>query len=78
MARFRNTWTIESPKALGTAIRSLRRDAGLTQTELADTLGTSRQRVARVEDGEVSAQVLLILRAMRQLGAELRVERRGD
>jgi transcriptional regulator with XRE-family HTH domain len=70
-----NAWRIESPKALGSALRALREDRGLTQVDIARSLGTTRQRLSRIEDGDVSAQVLLILRAIRLLQGELRLER---
>lgn len=74
MEQKHNVWRIESPKALGSALRALREDQGLTQVEMARSLGTTRQRLSRIEDGDVSAQVLLILRAIRLLDGELRVE----
>ena len=60
---------------MGAALRALRENAGLTQADLAETLETTRQRISRIEEGEVSAQVLLILRAIRELGAEIRLDR---
>lgn len=75
MEQKHNVWRIESPKALGSALRALREDRGLTQVDIARSLGTTRQRLSRIEDGDVSAQVLLILRAIRLLHGELRLER---
>jgi HTH-type transcriptional regulator / antitoxin HipB len=75
MEQKHNTWRIESPKALGSALRALREERGLTQADIARSLGTTRQRLSRIEDGEVSAQVLLILRAIRLLQGELLLER---
>ncbi len=53
----------------------MREERGLTQVDIARSLGTTRQRLSRIEDGDVSAQVLLILRAIRLLEGELRLER---
>lgn len=78
MERKRNTWRIENPKALGSALRALREERGFTQADVARSLGTTRQRLSRIEDGDVSSQVLLILRAMRLLHGEIRLERNRD
>lgn len=75
MEQKHHTWRIESPKALGSALRAMREERGLTQVDIARSLGTTRQRLSRIEDGDVSAQVLLILRAIRLLEGELRLER---
>lgn len=75
MVQSHSMWRVESPKAMGAALRALREDADLTQGDLAEALGTTRQRISRIEAGEVSAQVLLLLRTIRELGAEIRLER---
>jgi transcriptional regulator with XRE-family HTH domain len=75
MEQNRTIWTIETPRALGAALRALREESGLTQQELAEALGTTRQRLSRVEEGELSDQVLLLLRQVRRLGAVVRLER---
>lgn len=69
-----NTWTVESPRVLGAALRSLRERRGLTQEELAHALKTTRQRISRMEKGELSDQVLALLDELKVLGAVLRVE----
>ena len=75
MEQKHNTWQIESPKALGRALRTLREERDLSQADIAQALGTTRQRLSRIEDGNVSAQVLLILRVIRLLEGELRLGR---
>ena len=42
---------VDSPEALGQVLRAARRRRGLTQQELAETLGASRDWVNRVERG---------------------------
>ena len=69
-------WRIESPRALGTALRDARKHAGLSQTDLAQHLGTTRQLISRLERGDVSDQLLLLLRVLDRLDLELRLERR--
>lgn len=69
-----NIWTIESGRALGAALRSLRERQGLTQEDLAHALKTTRQRISRMERGDMSDQVLVLLLQLKVLGAVLRVE----
>lgn len=42
---------------MGTIIKTLRTNAGLTQTELADELGTTQQTVAKWEKGETNPKL---------------------
>lgn len=66
---------IDSPEALGQVLRSARRRRGLTQQELADNLGASRDWVNRVERGGAPrAELLLILRALASVGLTVSVE----
>jgi len=74
MVQESNIWTIESPRALGAALRSLRIRQGLTQEELASSLRTTRHRISRMERGEFSDQVLALLEELKLLSAVLRVE----
>ena len=78
MLQNQDTWSVETPRAVGAALRSFRKGAGLTQTELADQLGTTRQLVARLEDGDVTEQVRVLMAAFRVLGVTLKAERRDD
>lgn len=71
-----NNWRIESPRALGTAMRDARKQAGLSQTSLAEHLGTTRQLISRLERGDVSDQLLLMLRILDRLQIRLCLERR--
>ncbi len=70
------TWHIESPRALGTALRDARKQAGLSQTGLAEHLGTTRHRISRLERGDVSDQLLLMMRTLDRLQLRLCLERR--
>ena len=57
----------EEPSA-GPRIRDGRRSAGLTQQQLAEATGVSRQTVISVETGDYSPSVYLALRIARALG----------
>lgn len=76
MEQKHTTWHIKSPKALGAALRDARKEAGLSQANLANKLGTTRHRISRLEQGDISDQLLLILRMLERLQMELFLERR--
>ena len=54
--------------ALGAAIRDHRIQAGMTQTELAESAGIKRGHIYSIETGKKSATVLLLVRLARSLG----------
>lgn len=59
---------------LGQAIRALRHDRGLTQSQLAEAAGVSRQWLVAVESGtRQGAEVGLIMRVLDTLDASLMV-----
>ncbi len=76
MEQKHTTWRIKSPIALGAALRDARKEAGLSQADLARKLGTTRHRISRLEQGDISDQLLLILRMLERLQVELFLERR--
>jgi DNA-binding transcriptional regulator YiaG len=51
------------------AIRAARERAGLSQTDLATRMGSSQSRVAKLEAGDSSVSVDLMLRALVAAGA---------
>lgn len=54
---------------LVSAIRGARERSGLSQTELAQRMGSSQSRVAKLEAGDSSVSVDLMLRALVAAGA---------
>lgn len=62
---------IQTPDELAVAIRERRRELGLSQQQLADRLGVSRQWIVGLEGGRPRAELGLVLRALRSL--DLRV-----
>jgi UDP-N-acetylglucosamine 1-carboxyvinyltransferase len=55
---------------IGTLIRDARRHQGLTQSELADKLGTSQSAVARIEQGRQNLSLEMLARVGETLGSE--------
>lgn len=62
-----------NPESIGTAIRIARKQQQLTQAELAERIGVSRQWLWRAERGGGGMDLDLVLRAFRALGIEVRV-----
>jgi HTH-type transcriptional regulator / antitoxin HipB len=65
------------PADLGTAIRSRRRQLGITQDELAASIGVGRRVIGQLENGKETAHVGIVLRAARAVGLDVGVEPRG-
>ena len=60
---------IELKLALAAGIRELRTRRGLTQEALAKRLGSSQSRVAKMEAGDRSVSLDLMMRSMLMIGA---------
>lgn len=59
-------------------IRQLRKDAGLTQAQLATAAGLSRQRVVGIETGQAAnIELITLIRILEALGAQLTIRRSG-
>ncbi len=63
------TALVELRLRLADAVRRLRKDEHLTQTQLAKRLGSSQSRVAKVEAAEDSVSLDLLIRSYLALGA---------
>lgn len=59
---------VEIKLALCTRLRAARTKEGLTQAELAERLGSSQSRVAKMEAGDRSVSIDLLLRSLLRLG----------
>jgi transcriptional regulator with XRE-family HTH domain len=57
--------------ALGQAVEELRREAGLTQEELADRMNTESPTVGKLERGVANPTLVSLLRVARGLDVEL-------
>lgn len=62
---------VASAHDLGTLIRRTRQSAGLTQQALADQVGSSRQWIIRLEQGQPTVAMAKVLDVLWQLGLEL-------
>lgn len=60
---------VEIKLRLSDAVRSLRRKSDLTQVQLAERLGSSQSRVAKIEAGDPSVSLDLLTRSLLALGA---------
>jgi len=59
------------PTRLTNAIRELRTERGLTQADLADAIGVTRQTVIAIEQGKYSPSLEMAFQISRELGAPL-------
>jgi ribosome-binding protein aMBF1 (putative translation factor) len=63
---------IEVRLDLAERLRTMRQEGGVSQAELARRIGSSQSRVAKMEAGDASVSIELLLRALFQLGATRR------
>ena len=63
---------IEIKIALSRGVRDLRHELGLTQNDLAERLGSSQSRVAKIEGREGTVSIELMIRALIAMGATAR------
>jgi HTH-type transcriptional regulator / antitoxin HipB len=66
---------IYTPSSLGEAIRHYRREAGLTQAQLAEMAGLQRSYLSELENGKETEQVKRLLRVLRQLGVRITLDK---
>ena len=62
---------VELKLALGDYLKRLRRENSWTQSEMAQRLGSSQSRVARMEAADASVSVDLLVRSLLALGVSL-------
>ena len=60
---------VEMKLALAAGVRQKRERIGLTQTSLAERLGSSQSRVAKMEAGDRSVSIDLLMRSLLSIGA---------
>ncbi len=61
--------------SIGPAIRHYRKEAGLTQAELADKVGLTREYLSRLEQGHESEQLRRVVAILRELGVRATLQK---
>ena len=69
---------IRTSSEIGAAIRTERRQQGLTQSELADLCGVSLSFVSNLENGKPTAELAKALTVLTTLGLDLFLVKRGE
>ena len=69
--------TTDSAASFGRTIRERRRGLGLTQDDLALSIGVNRKVIGQLEGGKETIQLGIALRAARALGLDVGAEARG-
>lgn len=68
----------DTPDALGRSLKALRSRRGLTQAQLAESLGINRSYLSQLESGDLSEQVKRVFDVLNALEARLIVEDRRN
>lgn len=75
---FRAEWEAAAPRyALADALVDLRLDAGLTQEQLAERLGTKREYVARIENKPANLTLKTLVRLAAATGTDITLRFEG-
>ena len=62
---------VHTPAEVGLLVRDQRQSRGITQEELAERIGATRQWVRRLESGKPRLELGLTLRALTALGCSI-------
>ena len=62
---------IYTPSSLGAAIKHYRKQAGLTQAQLAELAGLNRTCLSNMKKGNETEQLRRLLRVLKQLGVRM-------
>ena len=65
-----------NPKQLGNLIRTARKNAGLTQSALADKTGLWQETISKIETGNGATRIETILTVIAMLGLDLTITTR--
>jgi len=67
---------VYTPASLGAAIRHFREEAGLSQAELAESVGLNRTYLSDLERGKKETEALKrVLRLLRRVGVRMTLEK---
>lgn len=61
--------------SIGPAIRHYRKEAGLTQADLAERVGITREYLSRLEQGHESEQLRRVLGVLKELGVRATLQK---
>jgi len=67
-----------SPSSLGAAIRNRRSELGITQDDLALSIGVNRKVIGQLEGGKETVRLAIALKAAQALGLDVGIEARGE
>jgi len=70
-------WSVRSAQDIGRAIGEIRRTSGLTQQQLAEQTGLTRETLAQLEAGRTGRVIDQTLRLLRRLGANVTITFEG-
>jgi len=68
---------VTTAEDIGALVRERRRERGLSQQALADSVGVSRQWIVAIEAGKARAELGLVLRLLNVLDLTVRVDARA-
>ena len=71
----RDEFRVYAPASLGAAIKHYRKQAGLTQAQLAELAGLNRTYLSSLERGKETEQLRRILRVLKQLGVRMTLQK---
>jgi len=69
--------TADTPEHFGAALRERRRELGITQAQLADVSGVSRQAIIDLERGKPNARWHIALKLAQMLGLDVILQPRS-
>jgi len=75
LSRPAGPFRVYTPASIGDAIRHYRKEAGLTQEQLAEMAGLQRSYLSELESGKETEQVKRVLRVLRQLGVRMMLDK---
>ena len=70
-----NPYRVYSAASLGAGLRHFRKEAGLTQQELANRVGLQRSYLSELEVGKETEQVRRLFQVLRQLGVRITLDK---
>ena len=70
-----NPYRVYTAASIGPAIRHYRAEAGLTQSELADSVGLTPSYLSRLENGQETEQLRRIVAILKRLGIRITLQK---